>query len=438
MKIQMSTTISQFSIPSTGSKFTPLKQYLLDCFHLYLNGINKLNENTIQNDNYVAFTKLVFENMIMLRKFIQHNNNSEFNNDIVLLKSVIMDWLISLPTIDIYMKDFIDLFHYRYEIIKKNNEIIKKNNENATLQNENAMQKNEIIMLNNRILELEQKNPVVSFENLEKLVQDKDINVLKKINSDNDNLDEGTWYASSNRKDLINRISSYILSLKPLLQKLVSLPIFQNFIKEMTLSSMNQINILFAEFFEKYEELVIPFVLPPGMSGYTTIIGPIFIHANISLGMNNSLAKAALLITFLHEFIHWILKNLNRNKKITLTFSPSFNDFITKNNYDIPQMDMDFKESRKLFEKIFFDGPVEIIYLSQANFVLEISSWNLDLTKFRENFTSLKVIGKQKKDLFHKYKENSKRKITFLNKDAIEIGMCWTESIRNQRNNNIM
>ena len=174
------------------------------------------------------------------------------------------------------------------------------------------------------------------------------------------------------------------------------------------------------------------------MSGYTTIIGPIFIHANISLGMNNSLAKAALLITFLHEFIHWILKNLNRNKKITLTFSPSFNDFITKNNYDIPQMDMDFKESRKLFEKIFFDGPVEIIYLSQANFVLEISSWNLDLTKFRENFTSLKVIGKQKKDLFHKYKENSKRKITFLNKDAIEIGMCWTESIRNQRNNNIM
>ena len=132
-----------------------------------------------------------------------------------------------------------------------------------------------------------------------------------------------------------------IKMLKNLLKTILNSNLIKNIIKtiiELMKESKNFGN--FDEYFEKefiffcenYCNILIPYVLPKGVSGITSCYGIIFIQSGISNNPYMILKQAAIAETIVHEFLHWLLRRLSLEKKITLTLSPSFIDFNNKFN----------------------------------------------------------------------------------------------------------
>jgi len=183
-------------------------------------------------------------------------------------------------------------------------------------------------------------------------------------------------------------------------------------------------------FLKNYYNILIPYSLPPFVSGLTSWFGVVFLQTKIASNEFLELKSAAYTVTIVHEFIHWLFRRINKNEKITTTLSPSFDDYNNEKKTEL--LTTNYKdEAGRLLEALLFGGDISTLYYSQAKFLLKTDSWKLKLKTFQSNFKSLGESGiKENEPAIHFKESEKRRKVSIFSKEAIEIGECWFSSVR--------
>ncbi|OMJ91239.1 hypothetical protein SteCoe_6215 [Stentor coeruleus] len=139
--------------------------------------------------------------------------------------------------------------------------------------------------------------------------------------------------------------------------------------------------------------------------GYS-IDGYVFIDYSYIKG--NDFCMAFIILTLLYECFH-IYKRIGENKNRYIK-SPI-------NSFVLFLEDIEKPEDGSRFENILIPGKGINLYLSSANFLNDIDSWNMNLEMFNEKFNLLQVYGRESGEPFLKFYTKSQ-------------GMNWPKCLR--------
>jgi len=205
--------------------------------------------------------------------------------------------------------------------------------------------------------------------------------------------------------------------------------------------------------FDHWDNFMYFLPFPPGeISGFTSVNGRIFIRNNYFSG-SEILIKAACLVTVIHEITHFLLRVFNSQKLITDVITPQkiyilkkeFEEEIVKQNLEMPEIkSLEFKPTENIMQKgekciecddagdfleiILFSRSFNVVYESQARFLLDILNFKLNLPKFREEFLKL-IDNIEENEAFLRFKTNNKKD----EGNCIRKSHCVISLIRSQK-----
>lgn len=264
--------------------------------------------------------------------------------------------------------------------------------------------------------------------------------MLIKVSKSSANIEENEeiTVGQLKREDQDNaKVKSIILSIKDFFfDKVLSSPVIEKLFLEILnidgKMSKEAYQKMIKDFYQDYEKIVNPSMMPHGISGLT-MFGNIYLQTIlINTTAICPLDEAIYLLILLHETIHLFLRIINKDVPIYQAISPSLQKYQQKIENKKTITNFNEFEAEKLVELLLFGEVNIILYLSQAKFIMDSNTWKLSREKIKENFKNCQTFGIAHHEPSKKYREHDDE-ICYGNNTVVCYGRCYFDNNREYR-----